>query len=51
MNANAANCAASGYCYHNGATCVNLSCYLVNEVAACRSSPVGALSTVCDSLE
>jgi len=51
MTGSATNCAASGYCYHDGTNCVNLSCYLVNEVAACRSSPVGALSTVCDSLE
>lgn len=52
-----ADCEASGYCRHDGTNCVGLPCYMVNEVAACRSGPVGsgiptgALSTKCDSLE
>ncbi|CAD8118406.1 unnamed protein product [Paramecium sonneborni] len=50
-------CTGSGYCRLSGASCVDLPCYMVNEVAACRSGPVGsgiptgALSTKCDSLE
>ena len=52
-----AACASSGYCRYDGSNCVGLPCYLVNEVAACRSGPAssgiptGALSTKCDSLE
>ncbi|CAD8195035.1 unnamed protein product [Paramecium pentaurelia] len=57
FNADATLCNASGYCRHDGTICVNLPCYMVNEVAACRSGPsgsgipTGALSSKCDSLE
>jgi hypothetical protein len=53
--------AGLGYCYWEGtyiiiliSTCYTLPCYLIDEVAACRSSasyPIGGASSFCDSLE
>ncbi|CAD8098191.1 unnamed protein product [Paramecium primaurelia] len=42
FNANAVDCNATGYCRHDGTTCIGLSCYMINEVAACRSGPSGS---------
>lgn len=53
----ASDCDNSGYCKVDTGVCVALPCYMVNEVAACRSGPsgsgipTGALSSKCDSLE
>ncbi|CAD8163849.1 unnamed protein product [Paramecium octaurelia] len=42
-----------GYCYWE-TTCQTLPCYMIDEVAACRTGsglPTGGASTLCDSLE